>query len=348
MHGPQGDPGRDRARAIPGGRHIRTPTRQPGSRGRDRFANRRIAYALLVALALIWGFHWVVVKAGLREMPPFTYAALRVASAIVTLAVLLAIRGELRRPARADLPIVVSVGLGQIAATIACMNLALQVVPAGRSSVLAFTVPLWVAVILVVGFRARLGRAEVLGLVAGLAGMALLLNPSAIDWGSAGQLAGSATLVVGAVGWALATIHVRIHSWNGTPLTLTIWELLVALLPLAVLALALEPGLPVRWEPVTVLILLYSGPLATAFGFWVSQVIARALGPMATTIGYLAVPIVGLASGAIVLGEPVTAIDLLGFALTLGGIAALSRALPAATLSRRTRPAEPAALAESG
>jgi drug/metabolite transporter (DMT)-like permease len=296
--------------------------------GRDRLATRRSAYALLVALALIWGFHWVVVKTGLREMPPFTYATLRVTSAIVTLAVLLAIRGELRRPARSDLPIVVSVGLGQIAATIACMNLALQVVPAGRSSVLAFTVPLWVAVILVLVFRTRLGRGELLGLGAGLAGIALLLNPSAISWGSAGQLAGSATLVAGAIGWAVATIHVRAHSWTGTPFALTIWELLVALVPLGVLALVLEPGLPVRWEPATVLILLYSGPLATAFGFWASQVIARTLGPMATTVGYLAVPVVGLASGAIVLGEPVASIDVLGFAFTLGGIAVLSRATP--------------------
>lgn len=302
----------------------------PAPAGSARLATRRSAYALLVGLALIWGFHWVVVKVGLQAMPPFTYATLRVAGGIITLAVLLAVRRELRRPARADLPIVLSVGLGQVAASIVLMNLALQVVPAGRSSILNFTTPLWVALILIVAFGTRPGPAERVGLVAGLAGIAILLNPSVIDWGSAGQLAGSGGLLLAAVLLALVTIHVRSHRWHGSPFSLVVWQLLVAFVPVLLLALVLEPGLPVRWEPGTVLILLYSGPLATAFGFWASQVIARTLGPLATTIGYLAIPVVGLASGAIVLGEPTTPIDLLGFALTLGGIALTARSTPAA------------------
>lgn len=305
------------------------PAQVSAPTGPARLASRRSAYALLAGLALAWGFHWVVVKVGLRAMPPFTYATLRVTGGMITMAVLLVARRELRRPARADLPIVVTVGLGQIAAAIALMNLALQVVPAGRSSVLNFTMPLWVALILIVAFRARPGRAELAGLVMGLGGITILLNPAAIDWGSAGQLAGSAGLLLAAILGAVAAIQVRNHRWHGSPFALTVWELLVALIPLAVLALVLEPGLPVRWEPGTVLILLYSGPLATAFGFWASQVIARTLGPMATTIGYLAVPVVGLASGAIVLGEPVTPIDVLGFAFTLGGVAVTARSAPA-------------------
>ena len=41
-----------------------------------------------------------------------------------------------------------SVGLGQVVAGVLIMNIALQVVPAGRSSVLYYTMPLWVALIL--------------------------------------------------------------------------------------------------------------------------------------------------------------------------------------------------------
>lgn len=285
----------------------------------------RSAFALLVVLALVWGVHWVVVKVGLRAMPPFTYGTLRVAGGLVTLAVLLAVRRELRRPARGDLPIIVSVGLGQVAAAIILMNLALRVLPAGRSSVLNFTTPLWVALILVVAFRARPGRAELVGLATGLAGITVLLNPAVIDWASAGQLAGSAGLILAAILWAGVTIHVRTHRWIGSPFSLAIWELLVAIVPLAILALVLERGEPIRWEPGTLLVLLYSGPLATAFGFWASQVIARTLGPMAATMGYLAVPVVGLVSGAILLGEPATPVDIVGFALTLGGVAVTAR-----------------------
>jgi drug/metabolite transporter (DMT)-like permease len=258
-------------------------------------------------------------------MPPFTYATLRVAGGLATLVVLLAVRGQLRLPARSDLPIVASVGLGQVATSVALMNLALQVVPAGRSSVLVFTMPLWVAVIMAAVLRVRLARREVLALAVGIAGIALLLNPAAIDWGSGGQLAGSAALLVSAVFWALTTIHVKHHRWAGTPLTLLPWQLLVALAPLVVFALLLENGRSITWEPMTVAVLLFSGPLATGFAVWANQSLTLALGPLVASTGLLAVPVVGLVSGALLLGEPVSALDLAGFALTLAGVALLVR-----------------------
>jgi len=257
-----------------------------------------------------------------------------VAGGLATLVVLLAVRGQLRLPARSDLPIVASVGLGQVATSVALMNLALQVVPAGRSSVLVYTMPLWVAVIMAVFLRVRPARREVFALAVGIVGIALLLNPAAIDWGSGGQLAGSAALLVSAVFWALTTIHVKHHRWAGTPLTLLPWQLLVAMAPLVVLALLLESGRSITWEPMTVAVLLFSGPLATGFAVWANQVLTLALGPLVASTALLAVPVVGLASGALLLGEPVSALDLAGFALTLAGVALLVR--PAGSVESAT------------
>jgi drug/metabolite transporter (DMT)-like permease len=304
-----------------------------------REPDRRGAAALLVLLTLVWGVHWVVVKVGLRDMPPFTYATLRVAGGLATLVVLLAVRGQLRLPARSDLPIVASVGLGFVATSIALMNLALQVVPAGRSSVLVYTMPLWVALIMAVFLRVRPAHREVLALGVGLVGIALLLNPAAIDWGSGGQLAGSAALLVSAVCWALTTIHVRRHRWAGTPLTVLPWQLLVALAPLAVLALLLENGRSITWGPMTVAVLLFSGPLATGFAVWANQSLTLALGPLVTGTALLGVPVVGLASGALLLGEPVSGLDLAGFALTLAGVALLVR--PAGSVESAATTATP-------
>ena len=47
-------------------------------------------------------------------------------------------------PARADLPIVFSIGLVQVAAVMALVQLGLANVPAGRSAILSYTTPLWV------------------------------------------------------------------------------------------------------------------------------------------------------------------------------------------------------------
>ncbi len=258
-------------------------------------------------------------------MPPFTYAALRVSSGLAAVVVLVVLRRRLTLPARRDLPVVLSVGLGQVAAGTALMNVALQVVPAGRSAILVYTMPLWVAVIQVLVLRAAPARAELAGLAIGMAGIVALVDPTATDWGAPGELRGAALLLLSAAIWAATSIHVRRHRWTSPPLDLQPWQLLAAAVPLAVLALLLEPGARVRWEPATIGILLYSGPLATAFAFWASQSVTRSLGPLAATVGFLGVPVVGLAAGAVLLGETLSPIDLGGFVLTAGGILLVTR-----------------------
>jgi drug/metabolite transporter (DMT)-like permease len=216
------------------------------------------------------------------------------------------------------------VGIVQIAAGVLIMNLALQVVPAGRSSVLVYTMPLWVAVLLAVFFGIRPRRNELVGLVLGVGGILVLLNPAVIDWGGSGEVVGTLALIANAILWAAVTIHIRRHHWTATPLDLQPWQLLAALVPCVVFAVALESDQPVRWELATVLVLLYSGPLATAFATWASQSITRSLGAQASATGFLAIPVVGLASGAIILGEQLGPADLAGFGLVLAGIAATS------------------------
>jgi drug/metabolite transporter (DMT)-like permease len=286
--------------------------------------SRTAALALLVVLALVWGVHWVVVKIGLDYMPPFTYAALRVGSGLLTMVALLAAQGRLRRPDRSSLPIIVSVGIAQVAAGVVLMNLALQAVPAGRSSVLVYTMPLWVALLLALLFGIRPRRNEVIGLVLGIGGIGFLLNPTVIDWSVPGELWGSLALVLNAVLWAAVTVHIRRHRWTLGPLDLQPWQLLAALVPIAIVAVFLEQGREVRWEPTTVLVLLFSGPLATAFATWASQSITRSLGAQASATGFLAIPVVGLASGFVVLGEALGPLDLLGFVLVLAGVGAAS------------------------
>jgi drug/metabolite transporter (DMT)-like permease len=283
-------------------------------------------YLLLICLALVWGIHWPVAKIGLRDIPPFTYGALRVTTGLAVIVGVLAARRGLRLPSCHDLPVVLSVGIGQMAAGIALMNFALPLISAGRSSILVYTMPLWVALIQLPMLRAGGAGRQIAGLTIGLAGIAVLLNPQAIDWRSSGQLLGSAGLLVSAVLWAATTIHLRRHEWRGTPLDLMPWQLLVALIPLVIAALVLEPGRQIHWEPTAVAAILYSGPLATALAFWLSQSISRSLSPLATTMGFLAVPVVGLVSSWIMLGEPLTLLDLAGAATTFIGIVVVSMA----------------------
>ena len=175
-----------------------------------------------------------------------------------------------------------------------------------------------------IGLGVRPRRAELAGLALGCAGVLILLNPLAIDWTDSNVIIGTVLLLVDAVIWAATTIHVRAHRWRASPLELQPWELLVALVPLAGLALVFEWGRPIDWTPATIAVLAYSGPLATGFAYWASQSISRALTPLETTTSLLAVPVIGLLAGAIVLGEGLTVPDVAGFAIVALGIVATS------------------------
>ena len=140
--------------------------------------SHRSALMLLALLAVIWGVHWVIVKVGLGYVPPITYAASRVAIALVLMTAFLGARGRLRRPDRGNLSIILSIGVAQVAAGVVLQNLALQVVDAGRSSVLVYTMPLWVAVLLVIGFRIRPSAPELIGLILGSTGPSPASSPA--------------------------------------------------------------------------------------------------------------------------------------------------------------------------
>ena len=315
-----------RRRAGPGPRYAVGVAPSTGSRGVTPSAvhSRSAALALLAVLSLVWGVHWVVAKIGLQYIPPLTYGTLRIAAGLLTLVVILAAQRSLRRPPRSDLPIILSVGLGQIAASIVLMLLALQFIAAGRSSVLMYTMPLWVALIMWLLFRTPPRRNEAVGLALGIAGVLTLVNPTVIDWTIPGEVFGNLALILAAILWAGVTIHIRRHTWASRPLDLQPWMLLVALVPVGIAAALFESGREITWGLPAVLALLYSGPLATAFAYWASQSITRSLGPLASAVGFLATPVVGLIAGAVILGEALGPLDIVGFGLVFAGIAATS------------------------
>ncbi len=281
---------------------------------------------LLGAVILVWGLHWSVTKIGLETLPPVTYAMLRVLVGAIALALLMRSRGRLMLPDRRDLPVILSYGLLAIALATALMIVALVTAPAGRASILSYTLPLWVVPImaLVTGILPT-GR-ELVGLTLGLVGLAVLLNPMTVDWSSTDALIAAGMLILHAVVSAIALVHVRVHRWHGTPFDVQLWQLLVALVPLALLAFAIEQPMSVAWDAQTLLVLLYSGVLATAFAYWASQSATLAVGPVVTSITYLGVPVVGVLGGALTLGEAVPLTDVLGMLVIGAGIILVARA----------------------
>lgn len=284
------------------------------------------AYLLFAVTILIWGTNWPIMKVGLTLMPPFWFAFLRVGLGCLTLFTALLVTGRLKLPARSDLPVIVSVGLLQIAAFLVIINLAVPAVGAGRSSILAYTTPLWVVPGAILFLGERLHRLKLLGLLLGLLGVAILFNPLEVDWSDRDQRTGNLLLMLASLAWAVAILHVRSRRWRGSPLELAPWQLLFALPILLGGALLFDPPWtpPLRWD--LALLLLHNGVLATGFAYWGAFTVTRALPAISTSLGFLGVPLVGVTASVLALGEPLTLSVVGGLLAILLGVALVNLA----------------------
>lgn len=281
--------------------------------------------ALLLGLVIVlWGINWPIMKFGLHYMPPLWFALARTILGMLTLVLLLLARGALQVPSRGDLPIVLSVGVVQVGAFLALTHVALLYVDSGRSAILAYTTPLWVAPLAAVFLGERLGTLRLLAVGAGLAGVAVLFNPLAVDYHNHDAMLGNGMLLAAAFLWALTIVHVRGHRWQATALQLMPWQLLLGAAVLLPLALWIEPWPKVVWGWPLALVLAYNGPVASAFCYSAFVTVNRAFQPTTTAVGSLGVPVVGVLAAAVALGEPLTAAKLAGLALIATGVVLLS------------------------
>lgn len=320
-------PGPARGRPDPN-----APMTVPAATAAERsLVSPRMAYALLALVVVLWGVNWPIMKLGLQAIPPMTFAATRVVLAAACFLALAALRGRLRPPSRQDWPVVLSVGLINMAAFLGLVTIALQFVPAGRSAILAYTTPLWVVPGALLFLGERLTRARLAGLTLGMLGIAVLFNPFGFDWHDRTVLVGNGLLLLAALAWAAQIVHVRGQRWQASPLDLAPWQALIACLVLVPVAAVLEGDQAVRWSREVVAILGYSGPVATALCLWALVTVNRALPAITVSLGLLGAPVVGMLSSVWLLGEALSATN-------LGGLTLIGAGLVILNLSERPRP----------
>ncbi|HTS90832.1 MAG TPA: DMT family transporter [Stellaceae bacterium] len=288
---------------------------------------QRRALLLLAVPVVLFGVAWPVNKVALAGFPPLWFAAARsVLGTAVAAAMLLALR-QWRLPSRRDFPIIVSVGLLQLALFFAFTNLALSFLPAGRSVVLANTTTLWLVPLALIAGE-PIPPLRWAGAAAGVAGILVLANPWSLDWNDPGIALGHGFLLLAALGWAVAIFHARHHRWELSPLQVLPWQMLMAALVLVPLALLSNP-LP-RIEPSFRVWggLFYIGVIAGPLASWAAVIVARDLPTIASSVGFLGIPALGLVLSTAFLGESLT------WSLALGALL-IGAGVIAATARRR-------------
>lgn len=282
------------------------------------------AVALLVLAVLLFGTAWPAMKSGLGDATPVWYAAARAAVSGAAALLLVAVTGRLAIPGRADWPIIVSVGTGQLAGFFTLANLGLGHVPASRAVVLAYTTSIWLVPIGTLFLGERLGPWRLAGLVSGIAGVFVLFNPATLDWSDRGVVLGNLFLLAAALSWSLAIVHARTHRWHLSPLQVLPWQMAWAAALLTLVGFLVEPAGHVGFSATALVPLVYIGIIVGPTGTWAATSVSRALPTIVTSLGFLAVPAVGILASTLALGEPVTPSLAIGAGLVIGGAVLVS------------------------
>jgi len=275
---------------------------------------------LFAFIIFSWGLGWPVNKIGLDYMSPLWYTSFRMIVGTITMTALVAMMGKLKLPKREDFPLIIIIGLLQISLYMLLANIGLAYLPAGRSSLIAYTTPLWIMPITTIFLDEEAGWSRWLGFFLGFGGLILLLSPWDFDWSDRNTVIGTGMLLLASFTWALSILCARYMKWTKSPLELIPWQLLVGSVPVILFALVQEPVVTVTWNAPLILSLIYTGILVTGFSYWSGVVVNKELPSSVVSLGFLAVPVFSLLISAIFMHEVISVSTASAMALIILGL----------------------------
>jgi drug/metabolite transporter (DMT)-like permease len=292
-----------------------------------RAAARRVSASglfLVAILTLVWGCNWPVLKLGVTELAPLTFRGTTLPFAAIGLLLAARLSGDSIRIPREHWGKVLALALFNIAAWNGLILFGVQQMPAGRSAILAYTMPVWTVLFGMALLHEPLSRRKIAGLALGMLGMAVLLGEDVrhITRSPVGTL----FILAAAISWAFGTVLLR--RWK-PPLpqnTLTGWMMLIGWLPIAVCVPLFDPhplGSLGQMSATAWFAVLYNIFLAGTLAHWAWFKMARTLPVAVSSLSSLPVPVVGVLSGILFLGERPGPTEYIALALVLASLGAV-------------------------
>ncbi len=283
----------------------------------------RSAFHLLIVAILLFGGAWPVTKAALANATPMWFALGRAGLAAIVCTALLALLGRLRLPRRGDIPSVVALGVLQLGGYFVLAHAAVAIIEAGRTAIISAVVTYWLIPlsVFVLGEKVALHRWIAAGL--GLAGVAVLAGPWAVDWSDQAEVVGHLMLMMAALLWTFAIVTTRRFPPPTPVFELLPWCFGLATLLILPFALVLEPQGGIfgpAWP-----YMLYIGLIVAPIGTWCVIEVGRRLPGAVASVAFLLVPAFGVLVSTLWLGERLGWDMLAGGTLIVASVALAAR-----------------------
>jgi drug/metabolite transporter (DMT)-like permease len=268
------------------------------------------------ALALVWGYTWIVLKVATAEASPFALIAIRmVLGALALFAVAALARKPLKSPPPAQTALI---GFCQVTLMMTFQVLALTTGGAGKTALLVYTFPFWICLLSIRLLDEPMNRTGIVALVVAAVGLGFVLYP--LDFGH--DVLSKLFALASAVSWAFGSIFTkRLRAKHHVELLpFTAWQMTYAAIPTVILAL-LVPGEYVHFTPAFGAALAYIVIFGTALAFWLWFYIMERLSAVGAGIASLLTPVVSVLAAWIQLHERPGAAELIGMLLIVVALA---------------------------
>ncbi len=282
--------------------------------------NWRVAAAWL-ALCVIWSSTWLVIKVGLRDLPPISYAGIRFLVAIVVLLAISAGRVRLLPSRRSDYWLLAFTGILMFTVNYALLFWGELHVSSGLAAVLQATIPIFGMVFghymlddEPLRWQPMAGALLALGGVAAICARLLDFNGVMAFWGGLGIVFGGACA-------AYSNVTLKARAIPLAPAMIAAWQMIFGTVPLLVTGWMVE-GNPrdFHWTALAIFCLLYLAVVGSALAFlllyWLLP--RMKIGSLQTIS--LITPPGAIALGWLIGGESLTLSFLLGAVLVLVGV----------------------------
>ncbi|HUH83364.1 MAG TPA: DMT family transporter [Stellaceae bacterium] len=294
------------------------------------------ALLLLASLSLVWGLNWPVMKVALGEMPVLPFRALCLLVSGPVLLGFAALRGGIAlRPQ--EIPPLLLAAFFNVTLWHVLTGLGVSLMPAGRASIIAYSMPAWATLLGALLLRERVTMARLAGLVLGMGAVAVLILPD--FWSMVAAPGGALAMVLAALSWAAGSIVMKRRRWSCSMLAVTGWQICLGGSPIVLGAVVLGPfpGFE-RVDAEGLAALAFVIVFGMLIGQWIWFVVLDRLPVAVASIGTLAIPIIGLLSSALFLGEPVGPSEVAALGLVVSALLLVT--LPRGrSMERRVAPA---------
>jgi drug/metabolite transporter (DMT)-like permease len=273
----------------------------------------RTVFVVWWITCLIWSSVWLCIKIGVSEVPPATFASVRLVIALLVLLPVIALRGLPLPYRRHDWMLIGVTGLLLLGLNYAFLYWGAQYITSGLSAVLQAATPafgLLFAHLLLDDERFTAWQFS--GLLLGVIGVAVIFADQLRVAGGA-AFWGCLAVTASALCVALGYVVVKKHGTHLRPIELTTGQMLVGLVPLLAIVLTRE-GDPfaVRWTTPAIASVLYLALAGSVMAFWLNYWLLKRIGATKLLAMSLVEPLIAVVLGAIVLNEALPARTVVG------------------------------------